>query len=117
MKTKTEGAGKPAPKGDTTSTERSSAKVARWQAAAERDGFLKWSTALTAWANNTHHLTPVDYEKKDEQLRETEEKRKYVRKVLADGGLEAWEAKEYGNLEIKYTEEIATLKAKANLPR
>jgi len=57
-KTKSQGAGFPAPKGDTTSTKRSGAKVARWQAAAERDGFETWSQALTAWANGKARLTP-----------------------------------------------------------
>ena len=59
MKSKTKGAGKPAPKGDTTSTKRSNAKIARWQAAAERDGFETWSQALTAWSKGEACLTKV----------------------------------------------------------
>ena len=47
-----------------------------------------------------------------EQLKETEGKREYVREVLKAGGLTAWEAKEYSNLEIQYTETIADLKEK-----
>ena len=47
-----------------------------------------------------------------EQLKETEGKREYVREVLKAGGLAAWEAKEYSNLEIQYTETIADLKEK-----
>jgi hypothetical protein len=57
MKKETKGAGKPAPKGDTTSTKRSNAKIARWQAAAERDGFETWSQALTAWSKGEACLT------------------------------------------------------------
>jgi len=60
MKTENEGAGFPAPKGDATSTKRSSAKLARWQAAAERDGYESWSQAITAWANGKATLTPRD---------------------------------------------------------
>jgi len=56
-KSKKKGAGKPAPKGDTTSTKRSNAKIARWQAAAERDGFETWSQALTAWSKGEACLT------------------------------------------------------------
>jgi len=56
LQLKKKGAGKPAPKGDTTSTKRSNAKIARWQAAAERDGFETWSQALTAWSNGEAHL-------------------------------------------------------------
>ena len=47
-----------------------------------------------------------------EQLKEIEGKREYVREVLKAGGLAAWEAKEYSNLEIQYTETIADLKEK-----
>ena len=47
-----------------------------------------------------------------EQLKETEGKREYVREVLKAGGLAAWEAKEYSNLEIQYTETIIDLKEK-----
>ena len=54
---KKKGAGKLAPKGDTTSTRRSNAKIARWQAAAERDGFETWSQALTAWSKGEACLT------------------------------------------------------------
>ena len=57
MKNEKKGAGKPAPKGDTTSTKRSNAKIARWQAAAERDGFETWSQALTAWSKGEACLT------------------------------------------------------------
>jgi hypothetical protein len=56
MQNKKKGAGFPAPKGDTTSTKRSRAKIARWQAAAERDGFETWSQALTAWAKGEARL-------------------------------------------------------------
>ena len=70
MKNKTKGEAKASPKGDTTSTKRSNAKIARWQAAAERDGFETWSQALTAWSNGEAHL--IKQEKRHENSRRTQ---------------------------------------------
>jgi len=36
---------------DSTRTQRSSKRKAELQAAAERDGFVTWSEAMTAWKN------------------------------------------------------------------
>ena len=52
-----------------------------------------------------------------EQLKEIEGKREYVREVLKAGGLAAWEAKEYSNLEIQYTETIAVRLAKRQVEK
>ena len=46
---------------------------------------------------------------KREELESKRGQREYVRQVLNAGGIEAWEAKEYSNLEIMYTEQIIEL--------
>ncbi len=47
MKNEKKGAGKPAPKGDTTSTRRSDKRKAEMQAAAVLNGFETWSGMMT----------------------------------------------------------------------
>jgi hypothetical protein len=42
---------KPKPKGDTTQARRQSKRRAELQAAAQRDGFITASEAITAWKN------------------------------------------------------------------
>ena len=53
---KIKGAGKPAPKGDTTQKHRQSKRIQEMQIAAERDGFTSWSEAITAWKNGEYVL-------------------------------------------------------------
>lgn len=43
------------------------------------------------------------------QTIELKSKLSYVNQVLSNGGLEAWEAKEYSNLAVEYVNEINQL--------
>jgi len=45
---------------DPTRNARQARRVAELQAAAERDGFASWSTALTAWKRGEYRLVKSD---------------------------------------------------------
>lgn len=52
MTTKTKGAGKPAPQGDTTQKRRQDKRKAEMQTAAKLNGFETWSGMMTYIKNN-----------------------------------------------------------------